>query len=225
MWLKQNRAEIIAVLALFVSTLVLVLQLRQWQLHGDNLMPLAMTITGTLMGWILLGIAVVLNRKDLGREKRARLKLDNERYEYQTKLHHLQSGNNGLVDGLAKKQEEINELLARHQKTIEELQHNHVLEMENLKTKHAHDANEARVVIVQSAKWGIGGPYSQDVTSHVGLFLKRFANQTEIFRASVDLFGEAGHPGEPKLLEVHYKCPRYGAPGRKTFRENEPVNL
>ena len=104
---------------------------------------------------------------------------------------------------LAEKQDEIRDLLIRHERELV----------------------DARTIVVHSATWGIGGMYSLDITNNLKVFVDRSIQQSIELRASEELFGEAGHPDESKVLFVKFSGPCSAKRYEHTFKDGELVDL
>jgi len=198
-WLGKYWAPSTTVAGLFLTGLYIYLQLLQWRKHGDDYLPLAAVIIVTAILWVVLIVATIRNWRDARRAA-----------QQKEKNKELNDYNNQLVGKLALKQEEIAEMEKRYEGNIEAL-----------KYQHAKVIRDARTVVINSARWGIGGPYSGDVTSLLQFYLTRVEGLT----ASSEIFGDAHHPGEPKFLEVKFVCPCSAVEKRHVFRENEVIDF
>jgi hypothetical protein len=90
-----------------------------------------------------------------------------------------------------------------------------------LKQQHQEELLNARMVAIHSATWGMGGPYSRDVT----FTLKELIKLSSTVKISTGTLGAAGYPGEKKQLLVQFTCPCTGSLRSLHFQEGDTVDF
>jgi hypothetical protein len=129
MWLRQHW---VSLLGLFLSALYIYLQLRQWQQHGDDLMPVAASIFVTVALWATLLSAIWRYRRDARQSEALGSRLKNLEYEHEVQLNHARKTANEEHEKW--KREETEKWKSETAATIEKLIADHRQEIEGFKT-------------------------------------------------------------------------------------------
>jgi hypothetical protein len=209
----MSRADKI-IIVLTITGLILA-GIQTWDvLDKRNLVIAVLAVISWMCGAGMVTFGVTRMLLDIGRAKRTAAILESERLIHAETVASLQ-------EELRKRQEGLAQEATRHHTEMADLKKEHQAGVEALKDMHAKNIKDARRTVINSARWGIGGPYNSDQTALLQILVDR---DIEDLCASTEFFPDC-YPGEKKLLTVEYFSPFSARIERRTFQEGEEIDF